>query len=152
MSDPKQGKTKRQFSGDAPGEYISNDDSITNHGNMSTTSVEAVDMSAANKTTTTASTTLGTDTDSSSMNHSIPPLHTLLLPDGQIMDAKNTLQSFATPSTSTTISMPSTHESPSSPKFTLSDGRIIDGKNTLQSFAAVPSPARAAAATKSVST
>ena len=85
------------------------------------------------------------------------------LPDGRIMDAKNTLQSFdvaprslrvpivvsddPTSTTNTLYVSNSTKNSaratnPSSrPPFTLPDGRIMDSKNTLQSFV-VPNPAR----------
>ena len=69
----------------------------------------------------------------------------ITLPDGRLIDGKNTLQSFDTAVVSSSpIAAMNSLPPPSAVvnvPFTLPDGRLMDGKNTLQSFdsAVVPS-------------
>jgi hypothetical protein len=62
------------------------------------------------------------------------------LPTGQVMDGKNTLQSFEAPNTTATLQDPPEMVTNGSVRFTLPDGALITGKNTLQSFDAVDGP------------
>jgi Leucine-rich repeat (LRR) protein len=60
------------------------------------------------------------------------------LPTGEVMDGKNTLQSFEAPSTPATLQDPPEMVTTNgSVRFTLPNGALITGKNTLQSFEAV---------------
>jgi hypothetical protein len=57
------------------------------------------------------------------------------LPSGEVIDGKNTLQSFDSPGPPMSrYPPPAAGETEPPAHFTLTDGRIITGKNTLQSF------------------
>jgi hypothetical protein len=57
------------------------------------------------------------------------------LPTGEVIDAKNTLQSFGSPGTPIALDPPPSVGEPEMPVHpTLPDGQVITGKNTLQSF------------------
>ena len=141
MSDTNQDTASQLQENVDAGEYTPFDD------NAQSDTQSAVDKTiATNSTTTTA-----TMTDGDSNIVSIPPSPALALPDGRIIDSKNTLQSFSSPPTTslnpTTVPATGSNTSMVFNKFTLSDGRIIDGKNTLQSFHA-PSTRAASASTE----
>jgi hypothetical protein len=63
------------------------------------------------------------------------------LPTGQVMDGKNTLQSYEAPNTPALLQDPPEMVTTNgSVRFTLPDGALITGKNTLQCFDAVDGP------------
>jgi hypothetical protein len=66
-------------------------------------------------------------------NHAEHPPPTPTLPTGEVIDGKNTLQSFAAPSTQGAMP-PTVASGDPVPPFTLPGGAVITGKNTLQSF------------------
>ena len=108
---------------------------------------------AVTTSTRTASTTSTTDGANTSATTGIFRCHmNVMLPDGRVMDSKNTLQSFVVPAattaatedqdrphaTKTTTTHSATSASTSTtntiPNVLLPDGRVMDSKNTLQSF------------------
>ena len=139
---------------------LSTDEPITSVPRTTPTALVDTGITAQTGNGTTITETATTDIST----YSASATRNILLPDGRIMDAKNTLQSFIVPATTATTNdvhrteqvLPpstscrddtpmysSTADMPSpttTPNVFLPDGRVMNGKNTLESLSVATLP------------